>query len=450
MLSRLSPHLQSLNFVAYCMHAMAIKTTSCSARPSDACDVAIVGAGPYGLSIAAHLKARKIRFRIFGRPMDSWRSNMPAGMLLKSDGFASNLYDPQGIFTLKQFCTDRGLEYSDTVIPVPLETFCAYGLAFAERFVPELEENNVEQIEAVDGGFALRLDSGESLFARRVVLAVGITHFPHIPKNLTPLPDQFLSHSAAHHDLTPFRGQSVAVVGGGASAINLAYLLKDVDANVELIVRDSNLIFSGKPQKTKRSLLQHLRHPPSGLGPGWRSRFCTDAPLLFHLFPQEFRQEIVRRHLGPAGAWHSKERVIGRLPVHTGCAVERAEVQDGKVRLSLVAKDGSHREVVTGHVIAATGYRADVNRLRFLSEDIRSRIRMGAGSPILSATFESSVSGLYFTGLAAANSFGPMLRFAYGAGFTARRLSAALSKSMARDEKTEILPPLAMSGATRI
>jgi thioredoxin reductase len=420
-----------------------------SAR-ADACDVAIVGAGPYGLSIAAHLKARKIRFRIFGRPMESWRKNMPKGMLLKSDGFASNLFDPEGKFTLKQFCAQQGIDYSDTQFPVSLETFCAYGLSFAERMVPDLEEKQVEAVELADDGFLLRLDSGETVTARRVVLAVGITHFPYVPENLTHLSGQFLSHSSLHHDLNPFRGRTVAVVGGGASAINLAYLLREQGANAELIVRDPNLYFSGKPQETQRTLLQHLRHPPSGLGPGWRSRFCTDAPLLFHRLPQALRHEIVRRHLGPAGAWHSKERVLGCLPVHTGCSVQTAELRDGKVCLSLTALDGTQRQVTADHLIAATGYRADVNRLAFLSPDLRSQIRAAAGSPILSARFESSVPGLYFVGLAAANSFGPMLRFAFGAGFTARRLTAVLCKSLARREKAEVFPHLTISGATRI
>ena len=289
---RLSSRLQSLNSVAYCMNAMVMNLNNPPAQGGAACDVVIVGAGPYGLSIAAHLQARKIRFRIFGRPMDTWRSNMPAGMSLKSDGFASNLCDPDGVFTLKQYCADNKIEYSDTAVPVPLEIFCAYGMAFADRFVPELEENNVEQIDPTDDGFLLRLDDGQLVSARRVVLAVGITHFPHIPKNLADVPEQFLSHSAAHHDLTPFRGKNVAVVGGGASAINLAYLLKDAEANVELILRQPNLIFSGKPQETQRTLAQKLRHPPSGLGPGWRSRFCTDAPLLFHRLPQAFGRRL--------------------------------------------------------------------------------------------------------------------------------------------------------------
>lgn len=83
-------------------------------------------------------------------------------------------------------------------------------------------------------------------------------------------------------------------------------------------------------------------------------------------------------------------------------------------------------------MIAATGYKVDLNRLRFLGPDMRSRLRCADRAPILSRDFESSVPGLYFVGAAAANSFGPMLRFAFGAGFTSRRLSRHLAASAAR------------------
>src|SRR5216684_8632385 len=90
-------------------------------------DVAIIGAGPYGLSVAAHLRGLGVPFRIFGRPMDSWLAHMPKGMMLKSDGFASNIYDPGGGFTLEKFCAQRGIEYANMGIPVRLDTFTAYG-----------------------------------------------------------------------------------------------------------------------------------------------------------------------------------------------------------------------------------------------------------------------------------------------------------------------------------
>src|SRR5271155_3005818 len=96
-------------------------------------DAAIIGAGPYGLSIGAHFRSKGIPFRVFGRPMDSWISHMPKGMLLKSDGFASNIHDPKGEFTLGQFCAGRGIEYADSGIPVRLETFSCYGIEFRRR-----------------------------------------------------------------------------------------------------------------------------------------------------------------------------------------------------------------------------------------------------------------------------------------------------------------------------
>ena len=102
-------------------------------------DVAIVGAGPYGLSIAAHLSQLGVPFRIFGKPMDSWLTQMPRGMLLKSEGFASSVYHPEGSLTLGQYCREKRLPYADIGTPVPLETFCEYGLAFQRQFVPTLE-----------------------------------------------------------------------------------------------------------------------------------------------------------------------------------------------------------------------------------------------------------------------------------------------------------------------
>src|ERR1051325_8965346 len=81
-------------------------------------EIVIVGAGPYGLSISAHLRALGVSFRIFGSPMNTWRDHMPKGMFLKSDGFASNISDPEREFPLKEFCRQKGILYDDTRIPV--------------------------------------------------------------------------------------------------------------------------------------------------------------------------------------------------------------------------------------------------------------------------------------------------------------------------------------------
>ncbi len=396
-------------------------------------DVAVVGAGPYGLSVAAYLRNRGLKFRVFGQPMDSWTAHMPKGMMLKSDGFASNLYDPAGECTLKKFCSERGIEYADTGVPVRRETFCAYGLAFQKRMVPDLENKLVTSIERMPNAFLLKLENGEALQARRVVLAVGITHFEYLPEKLAHLPPELLSHSARHQDPSKFRGRKVVVMGGGASALDLAGLLGESGADVQLVSRRPELRFHNKPTGKPRSWWQQLRHPQSGLGPGMRSRFFSDAPLAFHHLPERLRLLAVKKTLGPSGGWYIKDKVIGRVPTFLGCTPEIVSAKNGMAHLSLRMADGSRREIATEHIIAATGYKPSVARLTFLSQAIRSAIRTVNTTPVLSSSFESSVPGLYFVGIAASNSFGPVMRFAFGAGFAAERVTGALTKSLLRE-----------------
>ena len=398
-------------------------------------DVAIIGTGPYGLSIAAHLRKRGLSFRIFGRPMDSWLAHMPKGMLLKSDGFASNISDPDGDLTLEKFCAEREIQYAHIGIPVRLDTFTAYGLAFQERMVPNLENKAVVSIDRSPEGYLLRLDDGEDVKVRHLVLAVGITHFEHVPDNLAHLPAEFLSHSARHHDVEQFRGRSVVVIGGGSSALDWAGLLHEAGAHVQLVARQTVLKFHGRNTGEKRSLWERIRHPQTGLGPGWRSAFYANAPGAFHYLPQNLRLEIVRRILGPSGGWFIKDIVMNHVPHLLGHTLLRAEVQDGRVHLHLHPQHGSERVIVADHVIAATGYKVDLERLTFLSSEIRSQLKSVASTPVLSSNYESSLPGLYFVGIAAANSFGPVMRFAFGADFAARTVTSALVKTLSRKQE---------------
>ena len=404
-------------------------------------ETAIVGTGPYGLSIAAHFRRRGIPYRIFGRPMDSWLSHMPKGMLLKSDGFASNIYDPNAEFTLKQFCAERGTTYADLGTPVQLETFTAYGLAFRDRMVPDLEETLVVSVDPCQDGFLLRLETGETVSAKRVILAVGITHFGHVPANLRHLPGEFLSHSFQHGALDSFRGRNVVVLGGGSSAIDLAGLLHAAGADVQLVARQKSLKFHERmPADKPRSLWQRLRAPGSGLGPGLKSCFFANAPNVFHHLPEHYRIEAVRTHLGPSGGWFSKDMVVGKVPLVLGFSTERAAIVDNRVRLHLRGRDGSERTINTEHVIAATGYKVDMNRLTILSSFLRDNTKTAGESPLLSSAFESSVPGLYFVGLTAANSFGPVMRFAFGAGYAARHLTQAIAESTSRGKSWSTVP----------
>jgi thioredoxin reductase len=393
-------------------------------------DVVIVGAGPYGLSIAAHLRGAGVRYRIFGKPMATWRDHMPAGMFLKSDGFASSLSDPDKTYTLKRFCEQTGEPYGDTGCPVRLQTFCAYGLAFQKQCVPDLEQKWVTQIDlAPRGGFQVKLEDGEEFQVRKVVLAVGITHFDFLPPPLEGLAPDLVSHSSRYGDIAQLRGRSATVIGAGASACDLAAELAEGGAHVTIVARSPVIYFGHGPSNQKRSLWQRIRHPSSGIGASLRSRVYCDAPWLFHMLPLRLRYRIVRRHLGPAASWTVKEKVQGRVPIWLNSKILAAEPQNGQIRLTLQDAGGSDKSHVTDRVVAATGYRVDINRLGFLSENLRSRIRVVESAPVLSQRFESSVPGLYLTGLAAAPSFGPVMRFVFGVEYTARSLARHLKRS---------------------
>lgn len=391
--------------------------------------VAVIGAGPYGLSIAAHLRACGVSFRIFGDPMESWRKSMPRGMLLKSEGFASDLYDPAGECTLERYCRAESLPYEPVGEPVPMERFIAYGLEFQRRCVPELETNKVSMLRRDSRGFALTTDSGETLLAQRVIVATGIAHCGYIPPEFGGCPPELLSHSSAHSDLGGFRARRVAVIGGGSSASDIAALLHEAGAEVQLVARRRALAFH-EPTVEPRPLLQRFLAPRSGLGLGWRSRLCTDAPLVFHALPESLRLRVVRRHLGPAPGWFMKERIVGRFPLHLGFGIRGIEPGRPGAALHIQSPAGEARTIEVDHVIAATGFKPEVSRLPFLAEPLRGEIATVEGAPILDRNFACSVPGLYFVGLASANSFGPLTRFAFGAGFTAQRLSRHLAASL--------------------
>jgi Pyridine nucleotide-disulphide oxidoreductase len=391
---------------------------------SDRIDVAIVGAGPYGLSIAAHLAQRRLSFRVFGKPMESWLQ-MPCGMTLKSEGFASSLYDPKGALPLGRYCRERGLGYADLGLPVPLAMFCEYGLAFQRRFVPTLEQHMVRGLKNSGEHFTLELDNGETFNARRVVVAVGISHFAHMPGPLSGLPAALVSHSSAHADVSRFKGTDVTVLGAGASAIDLAVLLHEAGARVRLVTRRKSLPIHAR-MRLPRPLSDRLREPMSEIGPSWRSWFFTNAAPLFHRFPARRRLNWAKSHLGPAGGWFMAER-IKPVPVTYGLTPVGATALGDKVQVSFEDQDGNYSRIETEHLIAATGYRADIGRLAFLEPALREAVQVLEGAPILSPHFESSVPGLYFVGPAAVHSFGPVMRFAAGAKFASRRIASHLA-----------------------
>ena len=421
---------------------------------STLCDVTVVGAGPYGLSVAAHLRGLGIDCRIIGSPMESWKSKMPKGMLLKSAGFASNLSDPEQAYTLRQFCADNGSPYEDLDVPIPLETFSAYGLAFQKRFLLDVENEELVSLSRVPEGFELRMKSGQSFRTRKVVIATGLNYFRHIPDLLSHLPSDKLSHAADVHDLQRFRGQRVAVIGSGASAIDIAVLLNEALGHVHLISRKPTLIFNGRwGGSGAHPLLRPLVYPVSGIGPGWKHRLFADMPWMFRYFPDSYRLLMAETFPSPSAGEPMKDRAAS-VPTHLGCSLQEARVSRHGAQLRLVSMDGSTQLVEADHVIAATGYRTDVHRLPFLSPALVERLHLIGKTPRLSVNFESSVPGLYFVGHASTTTFGPVMRFVSGADFTSHRISRHLanvrlrrSRASPRTSEGQHRPAAAIAGA---
>lgn len=389
--------------------------------------VIVVGGGPYGLSLSAHLRTKGVEHRIFGRPMSAWAQHMPRGMYLKSEGFASNLGHPGGTYTLREYCSAQGLEYADLGKPVPLETFVAYGQWFQRELVPDLEQSDLVALDHLGPLFRLQMSDGSEIFAEKVVLATGNLPFSYLPPVLGALPNGSVSHSSAHNDLRSFGGRDVTVVGGGASALDTAALLHQAGARVRVLVRSGQIVWNTNPEA--RGIVDRIRRPTSGLGTGWSLCAHAELPDLFRYLPARKRLKIVGLTLGPAGGWSLRERVDGQVAVLTGCEILSAEQVGSCVILRVRNGTGGISTIETDHVIGATGYRVDLGKLPFLDRSIRDRIETLNGSPVLSRYFEASVPGLHFIGLAAAVTFGPVQRFVYGARFTASRVSGRLARS---------------------
>ncbi len=394
-------------------------------------ETAVIGAGPYGLSLGAHLRAAGADHRIFGRPMQSWQCNMPVGMCLKSDGYASTLYDPKREFTLEHFCTEQGLAYKRSGMPIPLETFVAYGLAFQKRMVPQLEAVDVAHVEKRGKEFHLRTAEGEEFTAGRVVLAVGITHFGYLPEQLRGLPAEAVTHSFMSGESSRFAGKRVLVVGAGASAVDTAASLADAGADVHIMGRRPKIGFY-MPEMDPRPLKRRILYPRSGLGVGWEYVICVDAPLLFRALPQRFRHRVVRRHLGPIPGWFMKDKVEGRIAMHMSAQIRGAAWDGVKVRIIYDQPDKPEQVFEADHVVAATGYKPNIAALKFLEPALAARIATVEGTPVLSPSFQTSVAGLHMIGLASANCFGPAQRFAVGAKWTSKALSRYLTRRSGR------------------
>ena len=383
------------------------------------CDIAIVGAGPYGLSAAAHLNAANgLDIRVFGEPMSFWENHMPKWMLLRSPLAGSHLSDPDRALTLEAYQAASG---NAITAPLPLCRFIDYGRWFQSQAVSETDRRKVVRVDRNGSGFRLTTEDGEVSKARRVIIAAGIETFAWRPEQFRHLPEELASHSCDHRDLSHFAGKKVAVIGAGQSALESGALLHEVGAEVEIIVRAPGVrwLWRQKWFHTFKPVARLLYAPPD-VGQAGLSHLVA-RPNLFRRLPRSIQDRWGKRAIRPAGAaWlHPRCQPI-RLT--TGRLVTSAIARGG--RLALTVSDGSSRDV--DHLLEATGYRVDIAGYPFLASSLLKEVDRVNGYPRLNDRFESSVPGLHFLGAPAAWSFGPLMRFVAGAEFASRNLSRGI------------------------
>jgi len=385
------------------------------------CNVTIIGAGPYGLSAAAYLRAAGVETRVFGEPMAFWQNQMPAGMCLRSHWTASHIADPRGELTLDEYTRQNGNHISK---PIPLDRFVAYGQWYQRQMVPDLDRRLVSRIETDAKGFKLTLNDGSSFASRRVIVATGISSFINRPLEFERVPSTLASHSSEHKDLSKFRGQRVVVVGAGQSALESAALLKENGAEVEVIARQENLHWVGLHARLHHlGALSWLFYSKRDVGPAGISRLVA-MPHLFTLLPRRIQDRIAYRAIRPAGSGWLQPRLTD-VAITLGRKVVSAHAKGSQ--LSLKLDDGTDRTV--DHALLATGFRVDISRHKFLSPSLLQQLETVSGFPVLKKGLESSVPGLHFVGKPAAWSFGPLVGFVSGTEFTANEMVRSIVRS---------------------
>ena len=371
----------------------------------------VIGAGPYGLSTAAHAKRHGIDPLVAGEPMGFWRRHMPERMLLRS-GTDWHL-DAAEIDTFEAFLAERGVDPAE-VPPVPLGTFLEYADWFCARTGIEPRETFVTRLAKTDGRFLAEFDDGSRLSAEAVVAAPGIARFPVVPDWVPgSLPESRWSHTSALVKFEHLEGARLLIVGGRQSAFEWAALLAEAGAaDVYVVHRHDPPSFETSHWSFVDELMDNTIRVP-----GW-----------FRRLPAAERDAIGRRFWGE-GRLKLEPWLTPRLPEGVVHRRPRCEVAACRERPSgeVDVKLSGGERVVVDHVLLATGYRPDLANVGYL-EPLLDGIETVDGFPVLDEHFQTSVPGLFMPGFVATRDFGPFFGFVRGCPAAATLIVAGLSE----------------------
>jgi thioredoxin reductase len=397
-------------------------------QPAQTKEVVIIGAGPYGLSTAAHLRSVGIKPYVIGHPMAFWKQQMPAKMLLRSKIEASNIDAPEEYLSLEGYQRATGRKLPE---PLPIEDFIAYGDWFCKQVVQEIDTRQVLNLSRRENDFEIKLEDSEKIYAKCVVLALGIGPFLVRPEEFSEIQKELAPHTSDLNDLTQFNGKRVAVIGKGQSALEYAALLHENNAEVTILTRSEKLTF--RPFAWRKHLFRTLTpgplrpfsfsvFPPTDLGTIKTARKMAD-PEKFRRQSPQVQAQLLRDCAKPVGAYWLQPRLQG-VGLKTQVVVKNAEVNGAGLKLTL--SDDTTDKV--DRVVLATGYKIDIKKYEILDAPLKQRIKMTPdGYPVLAMSLQTSVDGLYMAGVIAEKTLGPTLRFVTGTSNAGPRLAASIA-----------------------
>ncbi len=379
-------------------------------------ELLIIGAGPFGLAVAAQAQHKQIEHLIVGKPMEFWRANMPKGMFLRS---ACDWHlDPQDVHTIEAYLESRG-ETPKDVEPLSLDFYLSYVEWFQKQKNIESLPVYVQQLDRANEHFIATTVNGDVIDAKNVVLAPGFRHFAHVPEDLkAKLPAGSFQHTCEYVDFSDAEDKRYLIVGGRQSAFEWAALLLEAGAAaVHLSHRHASPAFAVADWSWVKPLVDNMVEDPS-----W-----------FRRLSQREKDDISYR------MWSE-----GRLKIEpwleSRLRSERVKVWPQTEVVSCVTNESGELEVkltngealTVDKIILATGYKVDIKRLPVLAANLLEQIETRNGFPVLDDHFETSVPGLFITSMPAVQDFGPFFGFTNSVRTSARLIIARLCSESAR------------------
>jgi len=369
--------------------------------------------------------------------MSFWEDKMPVGMLLRSGWAATHIADPNQSLTLEAFRSVSRIHFSS---PVPLDRFVDYGHWYQRQAVPDLDRRKIVRVKSDEKGFRLILHEGETILARRLVVAAGISSFAWRPPQFAGLPSSLASHTSEQRDFQRFAGKQVLVVGSGQSALESAALLHESGAEVEIVARARGIRWlGGLVSRTIHSglgpAISSLLYAPTDVGPAGISQVVA-RPDLVRRLPRSIQDWLRKKSIRPAGARWLVER-LKSVPMNLGRSIVAAVTVGGRIKVQF--DNGSLRTI--DHVLLGTGYKVDVAKYDFLDSKLAHSISRFEGFPRLSDGFETSVPRLHFLGAPAIWSFGPLMQFVVGTHYASRALLRYIAGKAAA-QRVQVSEPL--------